>query len=47
MRLHDVGQIHGLDQLSDPDESRLHVLGKVGKFAVYRFIECFDVPCYC
>ena len=24
--------------------TRLHVLGEVGKFAVYGFIECFDSP---
>ena len=44
MRLSNVGQTDCLDQLSDAGEPRLHVLGEVGKLAVYRVVECFDSP---
>jgi len=44
MRLSDVGKTDCLDQLSNADETRPHLLGEVGKLAVYRVVECFNSP---
>lgn len=44
VRLFDVGQADGFDQLRNPDQSRAHIRRQLGQFGVNWLVQRLDGP---